>query len=179
MQLTDIIWWHFSALSVADQCDPREDRGETMSAKRGKKKEEKPPPATGPGSKIIALPEPLRKKFIKRLPDGKKVLGSALSASPRPSFHFPFYSPSPQTSSRRFGVAQMNENKLENTLICFRSSTVCTWVGLDKLKGTLSFLFSTERLWLVPKSSFFFLWDDTEKHKDHYHDGKEWISLTV
>ena len=38
-----------------------------MPPKSGKKKDEKPPPATGPGSKIKALPEPLRKGHIKRL----------------------------------------------------------------------------------------------------------------
>ncbi|KAJ8310463.1 hypothetical protein KUTeg_012328 [Tegillarca granosa] len=40
-----------------------------MSAKR-RKKDEKPPPATGPGSKIISLPDPV-KKYIKPLPDSK------------------------------------------------------------------------------------------------------------
>jgi hypothetical protein len=43
-----------------------------MSAKGRGKKDDKPPPATGPGSKIIALPEPLRKNYLRRL-DGKKV----------------------------------------------------------------------------------------------------------
>ena len=42
-----------------------------MSARR-KKKDEKPPPAIGPGSKIIALPDPL-KKHVKRVGDTKKV----------------------------------------------------------------------------------------------------------
>lgn len=45
-----------------------------MSGKaRGKKKDEKPPPATGPGSRIVSLPEPLKKKHIKRLEDGKVI----------------------------------------------------------------------------------------------------------
>lgn len=42
-----------------------------MSARR-KKKDEKPPPATGPGSKIVSLPDPV-KKYLKKLPDGKKI----------------------------------------------------------------------------------------------------------
>ena len=40
---------------------------------KGKKKDEKPPPPTGPGSKIKALPEPLKKQFIKRIGDTQKV----------------------------------------------------------------------------------------------------------
>ena len=82
-----------------------------MSAKRGKKKEEKPPPATGPGSKIIALPEPLRKKYIKRLPDGKKVANwIEITVCLYPVYPHRPLKPTP----RRFGVKQMKDTMRTN-----------------------------------------------------------------
>ena len=40
-----------------------------MSASKGKKKDDKPPPATGPGSKVKSLPPDIRRHILPR-PDG-------------------------------------------------------------------------------------------------------------